>query len=117
MLGSLDTSVATKLAKIAGLLGSDQDGERSAAAWHATKLLQAHGLSWLDVFTPALPPPQPPLHAPHVAAVQWALQFPDRLSPWERRFLADIGRRYRLSAKQAAALDGIVAKLRMGGCA
>ena len=111
----LNPAVATKLAKVCGLLGSDHDGERSTAAWHATKLLQAQGMTWADVFAPALPPPQPTLHAPHVAAVQWALQFPDRLTAWECRFLADIGRRTRLTTKQAAKLDGIVHKLRGGG--
>ena len=117
MIGGLDPSVVARLSKIAGLLGSDHDGERSTAAWHATKLLQAHGLCWADVFAPALPPPQPSLRAPHVAVAQWALQFHNRLTPWERKFLADIGRCHRISAKQAAALDGIVAKLRMGDCA
>ena len=114
MLGSLNPSVAAKLAKICGLLGSDQDGERSAAAWQATRLLRTQGLSWADVFTPALPPPQA-VHASHIAKAQWAQQFSARLSPWERSFLADISRRHRLTMKQAAALDGILLKLRQGG--
>ena len=38
-----------KLAKICGLLGSDQDGERSAAAHQATQLLRRHGMTWREV--------------------------------------------------------------------
>ncbi len=49
-----------------------------------------------------------------IAEARWALQFHDRLTAWERKFLADIGRYHRISAKQAAALDGIVRRLREG---
>ncbi len=111
----LDPAVAARLAKIAALLSSSHDGEVVAAAAKATMLLRAHGLAWQDVFTPELAPPQPPLRAPHSAQVQWALGFPGRLTDRERKFLADIGRCRRISAKQAAWLDGIVHKLRQGG--
>jgi hypothetical protein len=38
-----------KLAKILGLLGSDQMGERAAAGLLATKLLKEANKSWYDV--------------------------------------------------------------------
>lgn len=38
--------------RICGLLGSDQVGERAAAAAKATELLRAAGLSWADVRLP-----------------------------------------------------------------
>lgn len=110
MPGSLDPSVVAKPAKIRGLLGSAHDGGRSAAAWQATRLLQARGLSWADVFAPP-PTPQRPPHAPHTVEAQWALRFYGRLTSRERKFLADIGRCRRIGAKQAAALDGILRKL------
>ncbi len=117
MPGGLDPSVATKLAKICGLLGSAHDGERSAAAYQATRLLQAHGYSWQDVFAVAPAPAlsQPAAHAPQVAEAQWALQFHERLTDRERKFLADIGRCRRISAKQAAWLADIVRELRGAG--
>ncbi|WP_120010412.1 hypothetical protein [Teichococcus vastitatis] len=119
----LDPAVASKLVKICGLLGSDQEGERSAAAWQATRLLQKHGMSWQDVFAASpLPPPSPPQPSPapqrasrpswgHVSKVHWALGFRSRLTPWEGAFLQEIGRRPRISAKQIEVLDGIIRKL------
>ncbi len=117
MLNDLDPAVRSRLAKVVGLLGSDHDGERSAAAYQATRLLQAHGYSWQDVFAAGPAPVPPPLAqapAPHVAEAQWALRFQDRLTDRERRFLADIGRCRRISAKQAAWLADIVRGLRGG---
>ena len=40
--------------KLAGLLGSDQVGERAAAALKCTELLKAHGLTWADVRLPVV---------------------------------------------------------------
>ena len=124
-MSALNPSLATKLAKICGLLGSDHDGERSAAAWQATRLLRAQGLSWADVFAPALPPPPrhpvyagPSYAAPmtrHAAKVRHAQRYPERLTDWEASFLADLGRCRSLSTKQAAALGRIVAKMPPGG--
>ncbi len=39
----------SRLEKLAGMLGSDFDGERATAAALASKLLQNHGLTWADV--------------------------------------------------------------------
>jgi hypothetical protein len=88
-------------------------------------LLRTQGLRWEDVFTPALPaPPQRPVYRgpahqapmmPHAAKVRHALRYPERLTPWEVKFLADLGRYRSLSLKQAAALDRILAKMPLAG--
>ena len=44
-----------KLSKIAGLLGSSVDGERSAAAYRATALIRAAGLTWAELIHAAGP--------------------------------------------------------------
>lgn len=116
----LDPAVAAKLTKVCGLLASDLDGERSAAAWQATKILRSHGLTWADVLQPALPAPSPVVRVrqpPHSAAVQFALQHAARLSAWERQFLQDIARRWQLSPKQADILNRIVFQLRQDDAA
>ena len=41
--------------------------------------------------------------------------YPEWLSPWERQFVAGLGRWGRLSSKQAATLDRIALKLRSRG--
>ena len=117
MLGNLDPSVAAKLAKICGLLGSDHDGERSAAAWQATRLLQAHGLTWTSVFAPAPPPPRPRVD-PQTRAT-WLLSI-GGLSLWEIEFLNGIvGRKRPLFPRQAAKLHEITERIerRTGGSA
>ncbi|MBL6080738.1 hypothetical protein JMJ56_22230 [Belnapia sp. T18] len=46
------SSDAAKLARILGLLGSDQAGERAAAAEAAHRLVTRLGLSWDEVLAP-----------------------------------------------------------------
>lgn len=55
---ALDDPTRDKLLRILALLGSDQDGERAAAALAAHRLLQSHGLSWTDVIGARPPPPR-----------------------------------------------------------
>ncbi|MDR3470924.1 MAG: hypothetical protein P4M09_04430 [Devosia sp.] len=43
----------TRLIRILGLLGSDQDGERAFAALAAHKLVTAAGVTWSDLLRPA----------------------------------------------------------------
>ena len=50
------SSDAAKLARILGLLGSDQAGERAAAGLAAHRLITRLGLSWEQVLAP--PPPR-----------------------------------------------------------
>ncbi|WP_043359720.1 hypothetical protein [Belnapia sp. F-4-1] len=47
---------AAKLARILGLLGSDQPGERAAAAEAAHRMVSRLGLRWEDILAP---PPKP----------------------------------------------------------
>jgi cell division protein FtsB len=42
----------TRLVRILGLLGSDQPGERAAAAMQAHKLVTSLGLSWTELLDP-----------------------------------------------------------------
>lgn len=114
----LPPEAASRLSKICGLLGSDQDGERSAAAYQATRLLQSHGLTWAELIdlsarqTFEAPIPSSP---DHVEEARWALQHLDQLTKWERSFLIDVSRRRSLTRKQAQALAGIVHDLRTAG--
>jgi hypothetical protein len=48
---TLTTNAAERLTKILGLLGSDHEGERAAAAIKAHELIQRLGLTWGDVIS------------------------------------------------------------------
>jgi hypothetical protein len=119
---ALDHLTANRLAKICGLLSSSHDGERASAARKASEILRSNGVSWSDVFAPALPAP-PPRPQPaynstqpaHVMNTVWALQFSHRLTSWEHDFLESLGRQQRLSAKRSTVLSGIIARLRQAG--
>ncbi len=113
----LDPSTVARLVKVCGLLGSNYDGERSAAAAAATRILRENGLGWVDVFTPALPPARPRVD-PQTRAT-WLLSI-GGLSLWEVEFLNGIvGRKRPLSPRQAAKLHGITERIerRTGGSA
>ena len=45
----LDPRSVERLVKLLGMLGSDHDGERAAAALKANALVREHGLVWSDV--------------------------------------------------------------------
>ena len=49
----LDPTVADRLAKLLGMLGSDHDGERANAGRMADELIRANGLRWADVLAVA----------------------------------------------------------------
>lgn len=113
---SLEPNIAAKLARVAGLLGSDFDGERAEAARRATMILRENGWTWADVFAPRPATdeaPAPPRS--HAATANWALRHPGFLSEWEVRFLEDLRRLRKLTSKQSAALETIVQKLRAAG--
>jgi hypothetical protein len=114
MNAPLPPAVAELLARICGMMGSDHDGERAAAALQASRLLQRHGLTWRDVLLPpaaTYSPPQPP----HVAAAERVLRQANHLNDWEVGFLRGIMAQPSLSPKQAVRLDHIICKLRRGG--
>jgi hypothetical protein len=120
-MSGIDPQTADKLVKICGLLGSDQAGERASAALQASRLLSKAGATWQDVIgacAPVSPRPQAQpsgFAASHSAQAAWALCFRTDLTAWECKFLEDIRRRRRLSVKQTAILERIVAGLRQGG--
>ena len=49
----LDPRSAERLVKLLGMLGSNHDGERAAAALKANALVREHGLVWSDVIPTA----------------------------------------------------------------
>jgi hypothetical protein len=119
-----------KLVKIAGLLTSDQDGERSAAALMASNILRTHKVSWAELLTrgvvilheaPPRPEPQPPPESPRSpwdepawkdAARKARTKYGDLLTEWERGFLSSILERSHLSDKQMATLVRIATKIK-----
>ena len=55
LIPHVPAALVDKLAKVAGLLGSDHDGERSAAAFRATTLIREAGLTWRQLIEAAGP--------------------------------------------------------------
>jgi hypothetical protein len=82
---ALAPKAAERLAKIAGLLGSDQPGEVCNAASAATKILREHGMTWEAlVLRPsaavsAPPSPSPTTWQAAVTALPNALRCPSAL--------------------------------------
>jgi hypothetical protein len=56
----LDPHSADRLRKLCGMLGSDHDGERAAAALAADKLVRGLGLTWHQVIAPPIVPDHSP---------------------------------------------------------
>jgi hypothetical protein len=87
----LDPKVIDQLAKVCGLLGSKQDGERAAAAWQASRILSENGLTWRELVQAAAgtsiqfdrPPPWRSM-ADGCLAASW------RLTEWEREFVTTL---------------------------
>lgn len=102
---------ATRLAKICGMLGSNHDGERAAAALKADSMVRDLGLTWQDVIAPtAVTRPAPPPKR----RIDWLDAQPHNLLPlpiwtdWESEFLESVQYRSRISPKQWA----IITRLR-----
>jgi hypothetical protein len=117
----LDPTVTAKLAKITGLLGSDFDGERAAAAAAATRILKDYGLSWSDLVhggaavvqksVPAYCATIPQEVARRILSGQRHL-----LSPWETEFTENLAQwRGRATIKQIARLRRLEADLKTRG--
>lgn len=116
-----------RLARILGMLGSDHDGERAAAAMRADAMLRERGISWAELVdrvrvaqpSDATFEARAGSHIPHrqdareclAAAVAWSERERDFLTnmSWKRRapteaqavWLADLVERAR-SAREAA---------------
>jgi len=106
MTALLDPAMADKLARICGMFGSDHDGERASAAAMADKIVRAHGLSWFDVISPQLSVSDSTV----AEKIAFALANIGALSMWERGFLYSVNGKRKLSPKQLAVLDEILAK-------
>jgi hypothetical protein len=66
-----------RLIRILGMLGSDHDGERAAAALAADKLVRGSGWNWWDLLAPA--------RAPRPVRSQGRDPFTDRFAAAESR--------------------------------
>jgi hypothetical protein len=117
-----------KLAKIAGLLGSEHPGERASAALAGTRLLADAGWTWGELLSAAFaalfasaanagePADEQTALESHRQLARWALARSAYLSPWEVGFLRSIAEWHeRPSAKQLATLNRIVARLKKQG--
>ena len=109
-----DPATIDRLAKICGLFGSDQLGERAAAAQRAEMLRLKTGMSWAELFAGAgdagpryrVPEFDPERAAPAALLAKCAPVLTD----WEREFLASIGSQRSYSRKQADRLAVIRGK-------
>ncbi len=115
-----------KLAKMLALLGSDQPGERDAAALAADRLVRARGVAWADLLGGAPPPAGTP-EKPWGAASSWTPsgdrhsdlaacnRRPDLLTEWERQFVAGLAGRKSISVRQLEILTELAARVRAAG--
>ncbi|MDT8262414.1 hypothetical protein RQ832_04075 [Roseomonas sp. DSM 102946] len=116
-MNGLDPAASALIAKLAGMLGSDHEGERATAAALATRHLQAAGVTWAAVIEAGLAHlacSEPAKIPSHVVTARWALSCRDLLSWKEIRFIEDISRRRRITEKQGEWLERIVTELREG---
>lgn len=103
-----------KLAAVLGMLGSDHAGERAAAALIAARIAREAGLTWSELLAGSAEKPATPTRThPHWREMLAAARrHPERLSEWERRFIASIGGEQRsLSRKQWAILARLFNKV------
>jgi hypothetical protein len=103
-----------KLVRVLGMLGSAHDGEIAAAGRAADRLIREAGLRWPDVIVPRLSGPTRERDPETFGdALDYALQFAEHLSDWERSFLWSLRRqRSPISTKQAKILHQIIEKVR-----
>ncbi len=100
----------TKLIAILGMLGSEFDGERAAAALKASELVKANGLTWHDLLSPQPQQPQDP------AVANWRAMLHDcmasnLMTEWERGFLQSLMGFRKISPKQMAVLVRVHSKV------
>lgn len=107
-----NTALLDRLSKIMGMLGSDHDGERSAAAWQASKLLREAKLTWRDVIgTTTCPMCKPSASFGWRRLAARCLEV-GGVTSWERDFLNSLlSKSYPLTPKQAAVLNKIARSL------
>jgi hypothetical protein len=116
MRAGLPAPIAGRFVKVCGLLASNHDGERAAAAAKATDMLRQHGLTWENVIACGCPKAADSSspdwrRADHRARARHALLRASVLTPWEREFLNSIALRAApLTERQAATLARIERK-------
>lgn len=107
-----------RLVHILGMLGSNFDGERAAAAKKADELVKRYCLTWEQVIIPALPRPEKATpreeSRPDWQRRAWlCLADTELLTQWEFEFCDDMASRHREpSEKQNAVLNRIYEKVR-----
>ena len=93
---ALPAELINRLAKVAGMLGSDHDGERAAAALQATRIIREAGWTWRDVIEAAGSRHEAPIQFDR--APTWREQVDDclvmhwRFTAWEMQFLRSLAR-------------------------
>jgi hypothetical protein len=106
-----------RLAKLLGMLGSSHVGEVANAGRLADKLVRGAGLTWPDIITPALLPPNTdPIGGDWRQTAATCNRYLHLLNRWEADFLAGLPRFPRLSSKQRSILLKIAVRLRACGC-
>jgi hypothetical protein len=120
-LGARPDSLADRLTKLCGMLGSTHDGERGSAALKADQLPRQNGLRWPDVIrAPSSLPPtghhlrrwHEPAQINRHAAAYLAICWTDVLADWELSFCRQLTRHRSISPKQLGVVDGLVEKCR-----
>jgi len=113
-MAELPAEAADRLVKILGMLGSQHDGERAAAARKADEIVRTElGMTWTDVLGAAGGERRKwkePRDTPE--AVAMALAFSECLTEWEHEFLKDVFGKRRFSPKQKDVICRIVDKTR-----
>ena len=101
-----------KLARVLGLLGSAYDGEVAAAGRAADALVRAAGLTWSEIFEPALAR-SPPSFASDAATIEFCIEWPEALTEWEWNFVWSLRKQSRpLTGKQRDVLIRLADKVR-----
>ena len=115
-MSALHPADIERFGKFLGLLGSDHDGERAAAARKATDFLQARKLGWPDVTNqlrqvPVVIQQEGPAQR-HQADARRCLASGYPWHAHERKFLSQIAdQRRRPSDKQRDWLEGLVDRI------
>ncbi len=112
-MNNLDAKTADRLGKVLGLLGSEHDGERAAAAAKAHAMLVAAGVTWADLAKAVVKRPERkmPEMGTWRQTCRDCLMHQKDLRAWEKTFLADLPKFQRISTKQRYALNEIAIRL------
>ena len=110
-MSSLQQTDRERLVKLLNLLSSDHVGECAAAGAAAHRFLKQRGLSWEDALSPRPVERLSPEIRTWRSTCQKLLERPRELSPWEKRFVADLPRFGRISTKQRHWLNEIALRV------